>query len=76
MEKLSSSRSPYRLRSRRKPCRVCPPPVSRALNLNFYSIEIVKFREMIEQRIERQDPPLTSIPDEHKPLIVKLAQER
>ncbi|KAG2061654.1 hypothetical protein BDR06DRAFT_925552 [Suillus hirtellus] len=37
--------------------------------------EIVKFREMIEQRIESQDPPLTSIPDEHKPLIVKLAQE-
>ncbi|KAG2755908.1 hypothetical protein P692DRAFT_20766720 [Suillus brevipes Sb2] len=37
--------------------------------------EIVKFREMIEQRIERQDPPLTAIPDEHKPLIVKLAQE-
>ncbi|KAG1891349.1 hypothetical protein F4604DRAFT_409243 [Suillus subluteus] len=37
--------------------------------------EIVKFREMIEQRIERQEPPLTAIPDEHKPLIVKLAQE-
>ncbi|KAG2077980.1 hypothetical protein BDR04DRAFT_1064958 [Suillus decipiens] len=37
--------------------------------------EIVKFREMIEQRIQRQDPPLTAIPDEHKPLIVKLAQE-
>ncbi|KAG1756444.1 uncharacterized protein EDB91DRAFT_1212997 [Suillus paluster] len=37
--------------------------------------EIVKFREMIEERIERQDPPLTVIPDEHKPLIVKLAQE-
>jgi len=43
---------------------------------NLYFVEIVKFREMIEQRIERQDPPLTAIPDEHKPLIVKLAQER
>ncbi|KAG2158454.1 uncharacterized protein EDB93DRAFT_670725 [Suillus bovinus] len=37
--------------------------------------EIVQFREMIEQRIARQDPPLTAIPDEHRPLIVKLAQE-
>ncbi|KAJ8597869.1 hypothetical protein M405DRAFT_778944 [Rhizopogon salebrosus TDB-379] len=37
--------------------------------------EIVKFREMIEQRLDRQDPPLAAIPDEHKSLIVKLAQE-
>ncbi|KIJ69338.1 hypothetical protein HYDPIDRAFT_105932 [Hydnomerulius pinastri MD-312] len=37
--------------------------------------EIVKFREMLDQRVESQDQPLTSIPDEHKPLIVKLAQE-
>jgi hypothetical protein len=31
---------------------------------------------MIERRIERQDPPLAAIPDEHKSLVVKLAQER
>jgi hypothetical protein len=31
---------------------------------------------MLEQRIERQDPPLTVYPDEHKPLIAKLANER
>ncbi|KAF9227860.1 hypothetical protein BS17DRAFT_877944 [Gyrodon lividus] len=37
--------------------------------------EIVKFREMLEQRVQNQDQPLTSIPDEHQPLIVKLAQE-
>ena len=38
--------------------------------------EIVKFREMLEQRIERRDPPLTACPDEHRPLIAKLANER
>ncbi|KAF8892571.1 hypothetical protein BD779DRAFT_1670257 [Infundibulicybe gibba] len=37
--------------------------------------EIVKFREMLEGRIERQEPPLTSIPDDHRPLIAKLAHE-
>jgi hypothetical protein len=38
--------------------------------------EIVKFREMIEQRLERHEPPLPAIPDEHKPVIAKLAHER
>ncbi|KIJ17461.1 hypothetical protein PAXINDRAFT_175905 [Paxillus involutus ATCC 200175] len=37
--------------------------------------EIVKFREMLDQHVQNQDQPLASIPDEHKPLIVKLAQE-
>ncbi|KAG6831301.1 hypothetical protein H0H92_011508 [Tricholoma furcatifolium] len=37
--------------------------------------EIVRFREMLEGRIKRQDPPLIAIPDEHRPLIVKLAHE-
>ncbi|KAF8136408.1 chromatin assembly factor 1 subunit A-domain-containing protein [Boletus edulis] len=37
--------------------------------------EIVKFRDMLDSRIQSQDQPLTSIPEEHKPLIVKLAQE-
>ncbi|KAG6844724.1 hypothetical protein H0H87_004344 [Tephrocybe sp. NHM501043] len=37
--------------------------------------EIVQFREMIEERIKQQGPPLTAIPDEHRPLIVKLAHE-
>ncbi|KAL6309063.1 hypothetical protein BKA93DRAFT_821888 [Sparassis latifolia] len=37
--------------------------------------EIVKFREMIEERMERKDPPLASVPDEHKPLIAKLVHE-
>lgn len=38
--------------------------------------EIVKFREMLDSRVRGQDQPLTSIPEEHKPLIVKLALER
>ncbi|KAK2460579.1 hypothetical protein APHAL10511_007049 [Amanita phalloides] len=37
--------------------------------------EIVKFRDFLESRIERRDPPLTEILDEHKPLIAKLAHE-
>ncbi|KIK06499.1 hypothetical protein K443DRAFT_674158 [Laccaria amethystina LaAM-08-1] len=37
--------------------------------------EIVKFREMLEGRIEKQQPPLDVIPDEHQPLIAKLAHE-
>ncbi|TFK42940.1 hypothetical protein BDQ12DRAFT_677051 [Crucibulum laeve] len=37
--------------------------------------ELVKFREMIEERIKQHLPPLDKIPDEHKPLIAKLAHE-
>ncbi|KIP01717.1 hypothetical protein PHLGIDRAFT_80200, partial [Phlebiopsis gigantea 11061_1 CR5-6] len=37
--------------------------------------EIVQFRDMLEQRIERREGPLTSLPEEHRPLIAKLAQE-
>ncbi|KAF8162912.1 hypothetical protein B0H34DRAFT_299811 [Crassisporium funariophilum] len=37
--------------------------------------EIVKFREMLEERINKQEPPLSSFPEEHKPLIAKLAHE-
>ncbi|KAI0361890.1 hypothetical protein OH77DRAFT_1499732 [Trametes cingulata] len=37
--------------------------------------EIVKFREMLEQRLEAKEPPLTSVPDEHKPVIAKLVHE-
>lgn len=39
-------------------------------------LEIVKFRIFLESRIEKQDPPLSDIPDEHKPLIAKIAHER
>lgn len=31
---------------------------------------------MLEQRIEKRDPPLDPYPDEHKPVIAKLANER
>ncbi|KAH9854026.1 hypothetical protein C2E23DRAFT_819256 [Lenzites betulinus] len=37
--------------------------------------EIVKFREMLEQRLETNGPPLTEISDEHKPVFAKLVQE-
>ncbi|KAG5354202.1 hypothetical protein C0989_003715 [Termitomyces sp. Mn162] len=37
--------------------------------------EIVQFREMLEERIKHQATALTAIPDEHLPLIVKLAHE-
>lgn len=41
-----------------------------------FSIEIVKFREMLEDRINQHLPPLTAFPDEHRPLIAKMAHER
>ncbi|KAG6335146.1 hypothetical protein ID866_3930 [Astraeus odoratus] len=37
--------------------------------------EIVKFREMLDHRVNETAGPLTSIPHENKPLVVKLAQE-
>lgn len=40
------------------------------------SLEIVQFREMLEQRVYRKDAPLSSFPEEFKPLIAKLAHER
>ncbi|RPD65935.1 hypothetical protein L227DRAFT_606090 [Lentinus tigrinus ALCF2SS1-6] len=37
--------------------------------------EIVKFREMLEERLASQQPPLSAIPDEHRPVIAKLVHE-
>ncbi|KAI0670574.1 hypothetical protein C8Q78DRAFT_1145923 [Trametes maxima] len=37
--------------------------------------EIVKFREMLEQRLEAKEPPLSAVPDKHKPVIAKLVHE-
>ncbi|KAF6764704.1 CoCAF-1 [Ephemerocybe angulata] len=37
--------------------------------------EIVKFREMLENLIESDHSPLTEIPEEHRPVIAKLAHE-
>ncbi|OBZ75701.1 hypothetical protein A0H81_04511 [Grifola frondosa] len=59
MESLCSSRRFYRFKRCRRRCKA----------------KIVKFREMIEQRMKRQEPPLDAIPDEHKPLIAKLVHE-
>jgi len=39
-------------------------------------IEIVAFRTMLEERIRKQEPPLTNFPEQHKPLVAKLAHER
>ncbi|THH14718.1 hypothetical protein EW146_g5662 [Bondarzewia mesenterica] len=37
--------------------------------------ELVKFRELLEERIEKQEPALTCVPEEHRPLIAKFVQE-
>ncbi|KZT28551.1 hypothetical protein NEOLEDRAFT_1175854 [Neolentinus lepideus HHB14362 ss-1] len=37
--------------------------------------EIVKFREMIQQRLQDREPPLNTIPSEHKPVLGKLVHE-
>lgn len=39
-------------------------------------VEIVKFREMLEQRLEEKQSPLETISDDFLPLIAKLVQER
>ena len=38
--------------------------------------EIIAFRDMLSARAEASEPPLTEIPDDHKPVIAKLAFER
>ena len=40
------------------------------------SAEIVKFREMLEQRIEAKTAALDVVPEEHRPVIVKFIHER
>lgn len=42
----------------------------------FGYAEIVKFREMLEQRLEAKEPPLSKVPEEHKRVIAKLVHER
>ncbi len=42
----------------------------------FSATEIVKFREMLEERLAAKESPLTAVPDEHKPVIAKLVHER
>ncbi|EIM90432.1 uncharacterized protein STEHIDRAFT_119429 [Stereum hirsutum FP-91666 SS1] len=37
--------------------------------------ELVKFRELLEQIVEKQGPALTEVPAEHQPLIAKLVHE-
>lgn len=38
--------------------------------------EIVKFRAMLEDKINAKETPLSVFPEEYKPLIAKLAHER
>jgi len=75
MGKSCSNRNLYLLTSTRRLCKVGSSVDLQELAHRHFS-EIVKFREMLERRIERRDPPLTTCPDEHKPLIAKLANER
>ncbi|KAI0063406.1 hypothetical protein BV25DRAFT_1854444 [Artomyces pyxidatus] len=37
--------------------------------------ETVKFREWLEERVEKQEPPLSEIPRDHRPLVAKFVQE-
>ncbi|THG98582.1 hypothetical protein EW026_g3635 [Hermanssonia centrifuga] len=37
--------------------------------------DIVRFREMLEQKVETKAHPLSAIPDEHKPVVAKLVHE-
>uniref|UniRef100_D8PWL3 Chromatin assembly factor 1 subunit A dimerization domain-containing protein n=1 Tax=Schizophyllum commune (strain H4-8 / FGSC 9210) TaxID=578458 RepID=D8PWL3_SCHCM len=37
--------------------------------------EIIAFRDMLSARAEASEPPLTEIPDDHKPVIAKLSFE-
>ena len=53
-----------------------PPPMILTSMMRISIPEIVNFRGMLEQRLERHDTPLTDIPDDYKPVIAKLAHER
>ena len=50
--------------------------VATYINLNLGNVEIVKFREMLEEKIERKDTPLDAFPDDHRPLVAKMVHER
>ena len=39
-------------------------------------LEIVRFREMLEERLSGKELPLSVVSDEHKPVIAKLVHER
>ncbi|KAF7322840.1 hypothetical protein HMN09_00063400 [Mycena chlorophos] len=43
---------------------------------HFCCTEIVKFRDLLEERVAAKAEGLTAIPDEHKPVIAKLVHER
>jgi hypothetical protein len=44
--------------------------------LDHLPLEIIKFREMLEDRNAKRAVALTAIPDEYKPVIAKLVHER
>ena len=47
-----------------------------ALDVDGSSVEIVKFRDFLQQRAKEENSPLQHVPPEHIPLIAKLAHER
>ena len=75
MERLSLNRNLFHLENNLTLSKVCLTLWIIRIVLKL-SVEIVKFREMLENRINQQSPPLTAFPDEHRPLIAKLAHER
>lgn len=75
MGRSSLNRNLYHLKNNRTLSKVCLALWTITV-VSKFSAEIVKFREMLEDRINQQLPPLTAFPDEHRPLIAKLAHER
>ena len=78
MERLFLGRNLFHLRNNLILFKVCFAfrILLRVGYVELFSTEIVKFREMLEDRIIQKLPPLTAFPDEHRPLIAKLAHER
>ena len=55
----------------------CPSHEPSSSTIRTYrATEIVKFREMLEERLAAKESPLPTVPDEHKPVIAKLVHER
>ena len=76
MGRFILGRNPCRWRSSPKLCKVNFTLYMALYPCPYIFSEIVKFRDMLEERIKSSKPPLTCIPEEHKPLIAKLGHER
>lgn len=77
MGKSYSSRNPCLSRKPQRLCKVCRLWTLGVDRKNLTSCqEIVQFREILESMMEKNDPVLSTFPEDNKPLIAKLAHER